>query len=68
MPFANERIERKVRILEQIDAEHVAKLDPTFTNHLASAIQSSSQDDRQQALDKAIEAYESALDGVLYGI
>jgi hypothetical protein len=68
MPFANERIERKVRILEQVDAEHAAKLDATFTNHLAAAIQSSSQGERQQALDKAIEAYENALDDVLYGI
>ena len=68
MPFANERVERKTQLLEQFDPEHAAKLDGTFMNHLAAAIQASSPSERQQALDKAIEAYENALDGVLYEI
>jgi hypothetical protein len=46
----------------------VLELDGTFTNHLTSAIQASSASERQRALDKAIEAYERAVDDVLYGI
>jgi len=65
MPFANERVERKDRLREQIDAEHAAKLDGTFTNHLAAAIRASSPNERQQEIDHAIEAYEDALDGAL---
>jgi hypothetical protein len=68
MPSANGRIERKYRLLEQLDPEHALELDGTFTNHLAAAIQASSASERQQALDKAIEACESALDGALYEI
>jgi hypothetical protein len=65
MPFANERIERKYRLLERLDPEHKVELDGTFENHLAAAIQSSSPSERRQALDKATEAYENALDDVL---
>jgi len=66
MPFANERIERKYRLLEQLDPEHEIELEDTFTDHLAASLQSRSPSERQQALDKAIEAYENALDEVLY--
>jgi hypothetical protein len=68
MPFANERLERKYHFLEQLDSEDAAKLDPTCMNHLVAAIRASSPSERQQALDKAIEAYENARDGVLYEI
>jgi hypothetical protein len=62
MTFANERIELKIRLLAQIDPAQEVELDGTFTNHLAAAIQASSPSEHQQALDKAIEAYENALD------
>jgi hypothetical protein len=66
MPFTNERLERKYhQFLERVDAEHEVELDGAFTNHLAAAIQASSASERQQALDNAIEACESALDGAL---
>ena len=65
MLFANERVERKYWLLEQLDPEHKADLDGAFTSHLAAAIRASSPSGRQQALDKAIEAYEAALDDVL---
>ena len=68
MPSANGRIDRKYRLLEQLDPKHAAELDRTFTSHLAAAIQASDPNERQQALDKAIEAGENALDGVLYEI
>jgi hypothetical protein len=68
MPSANGRIDRKYRHLEQLDPKHAAELDRTFTNHLSDAIRASSASERQQALDKAIEAGENALDGVLYEI
>jgi hypothetical protein len=68
MSFANERIQRKYQFLEQLDAEHEVELDGTFINHLVAAIRASSLSERQQALDKAIEAYENARDGVLYEI
>ena len=68
MPFANERIERKYQFLEQLDPEGADKLDGTFMNHLVAAIRASSPSERQQALDKAIEAYENARDGVLFEI
>jgi hypothetical protein len=38
MLFANERIERKHRLLAQLDPEHEVELEGTFINHLASAI------------------------------
>jgi hypothetical protein len=68
MPSPSERIERKYWLLEQRDSEHVAELDGTFTSHLAAAIRASSPSERQQALNKAIEAYENAVDDVLYDI
>jgi hypothetical protein len=66
MLSANERIERKYRLLEQLDPKHASKLDGTFMNSLAAAIQASSASERQQALDRAIEACENALDGMLH--
>jgi hypothetical protein len=68
MPFANEAIERKYQFLEQFDPEDAAKLDGTFIDHPTAAIRASSPSERQQALDKAIEAYENARDGVLFEI
>ena len=68
MPFANERIEHKYQVLEQLDPADAAKLDGTFMNHLVAAIRASSPSERQQALDKALEAYENARNGVLYEI
>ena len=69
MPSANESIERKYhRFLEQYDPKQAAKLDGTFMNHLAAAIRASSPNERQQALYKAIEAYENAVDNVLHNI
>jgi hypothetical protein len=69
MTSANERIESKYhQSLEQYDPRHVAKLDDTFMNHLAAAIRASSSNERQQALDKAIAAYQNAVDDVLYDI
>jgi len=65
MPFANERIERKDRLLTQLDSKHAIKLEGTFTDHLTAAIQSGSPSERQQALHKAIEAYENDLDDAL---
>jgi hypothetical protein len=53
MPSANERIERKYRLLEQLDPKHAAQLVGTFMNPLAAAIQASSASERQQALDNA---------------
>jgi hypothetical protein len=61
----SERIERKSRLLAQLDLILGVELDGTFTAHLAAAIRASSPHERQQALDKAIEAYENALDDVL---
>ena len=61
-----ERIERKYRLFAQLDPEHEVALDGKFLNHLAAALRASSPSDRQQALDKATEAYENALDDVLY--
>jgi hypothetical protein len=65
MLFDNERLDRKTQLLEQLDPAGEIELDGTFTNHLAAAIRANSPSERQQALDKAIEAYEDALDGVL---
>jgi hypothetical protein len=61
----NERIDRKTRLLERLDPEREVELEGTFTNHLADAIRASSPRERQQEIDKATEAYEDALDGVL---
>jgi len=66
MPFANEKLEGKNRLLALLDPEHDIELESTFLNYLASAIRASSPSQRQQSLDKATEAYENALDDVLY--
>ena len=69
MLFPSTRIERKYpQSLEQLDPEHEVELNGTFENHLADAIQSSSLTERQQALDKAIEAYESAPNNAFLGM
>ena len=65
MTLPSERIERKNRLLAELDPKHEVELDGEFTNHLAAAIWARSPSERQQALDKAIEAYENALDEVL---
>ena len=65
MPFGNEKLEGKDRLLALFDPEHDIELDSTFLTYLASALRASSLGERQQALDKAIEAYENALDDVL---
>jgi len=66
MPFRYHRMERKEQLLELLDPEHEVELDTTFLKHLAAAIRASSPTERQQALDKAAQAYENALDDVLY--
>ena len=66
MPFRYHRMERKEQLLELLDPEHEVELDGTFLNYLAAAIRASSPSERQQALDKAAQAYERALDDVLY--
>ena len=68
MMSRNERIERKAQLLERLDPEREVPLESTFTNHLANAIRASSPSERQQEIDKATEAYEAALDEVLYEI
>jgi hypothetical protein len=62
----NERIERKSQLLERLDPKREVELKGTFTIHLADAIMASGLTERQQAVDKGTEAYEEALDGVLY--
>ena len=64
----NERIERKAQLLEQLDSERKIKLEGSFTNHVADAVRARSLSERQQALDRAKEAHENALDAVLYEI
>jgi hypothetical protein len=66
MPFRYHRMERKEQLLELLDPEHEVELDGAFLNHLAAALRASSPSERQQALDKAAQAYENALDDVLY--
>ena len=66
MPFRYRRMESKDQLLELLDPEHEVYLDGTFLKHLAAAIRASSPSEREQALDKATEAYENALDDVLY--
>jgi hypothetical protein len=66
MPFGDEKLEGKDRLLALLDPEHDIELDSTFLNYLASALRASSLGERQQSLDKATEAYEKALDAVLY--
>jgi hypothetical protein len=62
----NERIDRKSRLLEQLDPKRKGELEGTFTNHVADAIHASGPTEHQQAVDKGTEAYEDALDGALY--
>ncbi len=62
----NERIDRKTQLLEQFDPEREVELEGTFTNHVADAIRASSPSELQQEIDNATEAYEDALDSVLY--
>ena len=61
-----ERIDRKTQLLEQLDPEREVALESTYTKHLAEAIRASSPRERRQEIDNATEAYEEALDGVLY--
>jgi hypothetical protein len=68
MPSRNERIQRKVRALEQLDPNQEVELEGTFTNHVADAIRASSPTELQQEIDNATEAYEDALDDALYEI
>jgi hypothetical protein len=62
----SERIDRKSQQLRQLDPKREVALEGTFTNHLADAIRSSAPIEREQAVNKALEAYEAALDEVLY--
>jgi hypothetical protein len=64
----NERIERKTQLLERLDPEREVELEGTFINHVADAIRASSPTERQREIDKATEAYEDALDGVLHDL
>ena len=66
MPFPSERIESKYRLLAQLAPELDLALEGSFMDNLAAAIRTSSLSERQQALDRAIEAYEKALDKALY--
>src|SRR5919107_3902679 len=66
MPSRNGKLERKDRLLALLDPEHDIGLDGTSLNHLAAALRQSSPSERQKALEKATEAYENALDEVLY--
>jgi len=66
MPSGNENLARKDRLLAKLDPEHEVELDEAFMGPLAEAIRASTPGERQQALDKAIEAYEHALDDALY--
>jgi hypothetical protein len=66
MPFRYHRMEGKEQLLELLDPEHEVELDTTFLKHLAAALRARSPSERQQALDKAAQAYERALDDVLY--
>ena len=62
----NEKIDRKSRQLRRLDPKREVELEGVFTNHLADAIRASDPIEREQAVDKALEAYEAALDEVLY--
>jgi hypothetical protein len=62
----NERIDRKSQHLQRLDPKREGELEGTFINHLVDAIRASGPTERQQAVDKATEAYEDALDEVLY--
>jgi hypothetical protein len=62
----NARIDRKSRLLERLGLGREVELEDAFTSHVADAIRASSPTERQQAIDKATEAYEAALDEALY--
>jgi hypothetical protein len=62
----NERIDRKSQHLQRLDPKREVELEGTFINHLVDGIRASGPTERQQAVDKATEAYEDALDEVLY--
>jgi hypothetical protein len=68
MSSANAGIERNYQFLEPLDPKDAAKLDGTFMNHLVAAIRASSPSERNQALDKAIEAYENAPNNAFLGM
>ena len=57
----------KSELLDWLHPECGAELEATFTNNVANAILASiPREECQQEIDKATEAYEDALDGVLY--
>jgi hypothetical protein len=62
----NTRIEREAQFLAQRNPR--GQLNGKFENHLADAIQSSSPTERQQALDKAIEAVENTPNDAFLGM
>jgi hypothetical protein len=62
----HERIERKAKALKRLDPERELELEDAFTNHVADAIRASSSRECQLEIDKAIEAYEDALNRTLY--
>ena len=62
----NERIDRKSRLLERLDPKREARLEGTFTNRVADAVGARDPTERQRAVDEAAQAYEDALDGLLY--
>jgi hypothetical protein len=62
----NERIDRKSQHLQRLDPKREVELEGTFINHLVDAFCASGPTELQQAVDQATEAYEDALDEVLY--
>jgi hypothetical protein len=66
MLFPSTTIERKAQFLAQRNLG--GELNGKFDNHLADAIQSSSPTERQQALDKAIEAVENTPNNAFLGM
>jgi hypothetical protein len=62
----NTRIEREAKFLAQRNPG--GELNGKFETNLADAIQSSSPTERQQALDKAIEAVENAPNNAFLGM
>ena len=64
----NDRIDRKSRLLARLDPKREAQLEGAFTNRVADAVGASGPTERQREVDEATQAYEDALDGVLYEI
>jgi hypothetical protein len=60
------RPQRKSRLLERLGPGREVELEDAFTSHVADAIRASSPTERQQAIDKATQTYEAALDEALY--